>query len=154
MSTFMIKQRPSPAAPARDPFTTLRHEMDELVSRFWGPEQGSWLAPTFTPHADVVETANAFEIRLDAPGLEAKDIDVQVDGNLVRLSGQRAEEKEEQGQTFHRVERRSGSFLRTFTLPCNVNEQEVAAEYAQGVLTVKLPKCEQARAKKVTVKSS
>jgi HSP20 family protein len=68
------------------------------------------------------------------------------------LSGQRKEEKEEKGKTYHRLERRTGSFSRMLTLPCEVNADEVAAEYAQGVLTVKLPKCEEAKSKKVAVK--
>jgi HSP20 family protein len=98
------------------------------------------------------ESDNAFEIRVDIPGMEAKDIDVQVHGNTVTLSGQRKEEKEEKGKTFHRIERRSGSFSRTLTLPCAVNEDEVAADYTQGVLNVKLPKCEEAQSKRIAVK--
>jgi HSP20 family protein len=84
--------------------------------------------------------------------MDAKDINVQVHGNAVTISGERKEEKEEKGKTFHRMERRSGSFARTLTLPCEVNEDEVAAEYVQGVLMLTLPKCETAKVKKVAVK--
>jgi HSP20 family protein len=84
--------------------------------------------------------------------MAAKDFDIEVNGNIVTVRGERKEEKEEKGKTFHRVERRYGSFSRSMTLPCNVNEDEVAAEYASGVLTVTLPKREDTAPKKVSVK--
>jgi HSP20 family protein len=152
MSTKLVKSRTETPATNRSPLTILRQEMDDLISRFWDGDQEGWFATPFAPAADLVEGDNAFEIRMDVPGLEAKDIDVQVHGNTVTLSGQRKEEKEEKGKTYHRVERRSGSFSRTLTLPCAVNEDEVAAEYTQGVLSVKLPKCEEAKSKKIAVK--
>lgn len=89
---------------------------------------------------------------MDIPGMESKDFDVKVQGNLVTVSGERKEEKEEKGKTFHRVERRTGKFSRSFTLPCSVNQDEVAADYTQGVLTLKLPKCETEKCRKVAVK--
>lgn len=153
MTTTLTRSRPQTPSTNRSPFALLRHEMDDLISRFWDGEQESWFASTFSPAVDLSESQNAFEIRLDIPGMEAKDIDVQVHGNTITLSGKRKEEKEEKGKTFHRIERRQGSFSRTLTLPCDVNEDEVAAEYNQGVLTVKLPKCDEAKAKKIAVKS-
>lgn len=104
------------------------------------------------PALDVSEKDNSFEIHVDIPGIESKDVDVQVLGNTVTISGSRKEEKEEKGKTFHRIERSSGSFSRTVTLPCEVNEKEVAAEYTNGVLSVILPKSESAKPKKVNVK--
>jgi HSP20 family protein len=153
MSTALAKpQSQTPAPASRNPFALLRKEMDDLVSRFWDGEPDRWLTPTFAPSADLTEADNAFEIRMDVPGMDAKDINVQVHGNAVTISGERKEVKEEKGKTFHRIERRSGSFARTLTLPCEVNEDEVAAEYVQGVLTLTLPKCETAKVKKVAVK--
>lgn len=155
MSTTIAKSRPQApvAAPSQNPLAMLRQELDELMARFWNGEQDKgWFASPFAPSADLVEEANAFEVRMDIPGMEAKDIDVQVHGNTVTISGQRKEEKDERGKTFRRVERRSGSFSRTLSLPCNVNEKEVAADYSKGVLTVKLPKCDDAKVKKVSVK--
>lgn len=154
MSTTLTKPRPQvPTTTTRNPLSLLRQEMDDLIASFWdGEREKGWLAGPFAPSADLIEGDNAFEIRMDVPGLEAKDIEVQVHGNAVTISGQRKEEKEEKGKTYHRVERRTGSFSRTMSLPCNVNEEEVAAEYTKGVLTVKLPKCEDAKAKKIAVK--
>jgi len=154
MSPTLTKPRSQASAIAtRSPLTLLRQEMDDLLARFWdGDAENNWFASTFAPPVDLAESDNAFEIRMDIPGMEAKDINVQVHGNTVTLSGQRKEEKEEKAKTYHRVERRSGSFSRTLSLPGNVNEDEVAADYIKGVLTVKLPKCEEAKTKKVNVK--
>jgi HSP20 family protein len=71
---------------------------------------------------------------------------------MLTVAGERKEEKEEKGKTFHRVERLYGNFSRSVTLPCSVNEEEVAAEYKDGVLTIKLPKAEEAKAHKIKVK--
>ncbi|HTN73907.1 MAG TPA: Hsp20/alpha crystallin family protein [Pirellulaceae bacterium] len=154
MSTTLTPSKPqvkSPAAP-RDALTVFRTEMDDLLSRIWNGGEESWFPSVFSPAADVAETDNAYQVRMDIPGMKASDIDVQVHGNQVTISGQRKEEKEEKGKTFHRIERRSGNFCRSMTLPCNVNESEVAADYTQGVLTVLLPKCEEAKTKKISVK--
>ena len=90
---------------------------------------------------------------MDIPGMEAKDIDIQVNGHLLTISGERKEEKEEKGKTYHRIERRSGSFSRSVTLPCPVKEEAVDAQYKNGILMVKLPKAEEAKSKKIAVKS-
>jgi HSP20 family protein len=90
---------------------------------------------------------------MDLPGIAAKDIDVQVSGNVLTVSGHREEEKEEKGRTFHRLERRYGDFSRSVILPCAVVEDEVAAEYHDGVLTIKLPKTEESKAHKIKVKA-
>lgn len=136
----------------RDPLGMFREEMDDLMSRLWSGKQDGWLTGNFAPSFDLTEADNAFEVRMDIPGMESKDIDVQVHGNLVTIAGERKEEKEEKGKTFHRLERRTGKFSRSLTLPCSINEDEVAAEYSKGVLTLKLPKCEEAQSKKVAVK--
>jgi HSP20 family protein len=104
------------------------------------------------PALDMSETDSSIEIRMDLPGITAKDIDIQISGNVLTVSGQREEQKEEKGRTFHRVERRYGNFSRSVTLPCTVVESEVAAEYHDGVLTIKLPKTDESKAHKVKVK--
>lgn len=138
----------------RDPLRLFREEMDDLLARMWGGKEDGWLSGNFAPSLDLTEGDNAFELRMDIPGMEPKDIDVQVHGNLVTIQGERKEEKEEKGKTFHRVERRSGRFSRSLSLPCSINEDEVAADYSKGVLILKLPKCEAAKCKKVSVKGN
>jgi HSP20 family protein len=152
MATTTHRSQPKPATTSRSPLAVLRHEMDDLISRFWDGEQERWFSGHFAPAVDLIESPAAFEIRLDIPGMNSNDIDVQVHGNMVTLSGKRVEEKEDASKTYHRAERRMGSFSRMLTLPCEINESEVAAEYSQGVLRVTLPKCEEARMRKVPVK--
>jgi HSP20 family protein len=136
----------------RDPFTTLREEMNQLRAQLVGDGEEGWLTGATAPALDMSETNTAIDVRMDLPGITAKDIDIQVNGNLLTVSGERKEEKEEKDKTFHRVERSYGSFSRTVTLPCAVNESEVAAEYKDGVLTIKLPKTEESKAHKIKVK--
>lgn len=136
----------------RDPFTALREEMNELRAQLTGDGDEGWFAGAMTPALDLSETDNAIDVRMDLPGISAKDIDIQVNGNLLTISGERKEEKEEKGKTFHRVERHYGNFSRSVTLPCMINESEVAAEYKDGVLTIKLPKTEESKVHKIKVK--
>jgi HSP20 family protein len=127
--------------------------MEDLVSRFWGDGEEAWPTGRLIPSVDLSETPKALEVRVDLPGVKPKEIDIQVSGNLLTISGEKKEEKEEKGKTFHRIERYSGSFSRTMALPCAVNEDEVAAEYHDGVLTITLPKTEEAKTRKITVKT-
>lgn len=137
------------------PFRSFRDEMDELISRFTRDWDGGALSmASFRPATDIAETADALEVRLDAPGMKPEDISIEVTGNVLKISGERKEEKEEKGKTFHRVERRSGQFYETMTLPCAVKEDKVEAKFDDGVLTVTMPKSEEAKTHKVQIKSN
>ena len=135
-----------------DPISTVRDEMEGLMTRAFGGEQ--WPFGRVAPSLDVAETDGAVEVRLDVPGVEPKEIDIQLHGNMLTVSGLRIEEKEEKGKTFHRIERSYGSFSRSITLPCTVDEGAVAAECRKGVLTVTLPKTEESKAQKIEVKNA
>jgi HSP20 family protein len=89
---------------------------------------------------------------MDIPGVKTKDIDIQLNGNLLTVTARREEEREEKGRKFHRVERHSGQFSRSLTLPAPVVESEVAAEYRDGVLSITLPKTDDSKAHKIKVK--
>lgn len=143
---------PRSMTPGREPFTSLREEMERLLSNFWDGGEAGWFATT-NPSVDISETEKAVEVRMDLPGMQPKDIDVKLNNGLLTITGERKEEKEEKGKKFHRVERRAGMFSRSFTLPCRVSETEVAAEYKDGVLTITLPKSEEEVAKKIEVKA-
>jgi len=136
----------------RDPFSALQQEMGALRAQLLGDGGDEWFAGAVVPALDMSESENSIDVRMDIPGMTAKDIDIQISGNVLTISGKREEEKEEKGKTFHRVERRYGNFSRSVTLPCTVEENEVAADYRDGVLTVKLPKSEEAKAHKIKVK--
>ena len=136
----------------RGPLGSIREEMQDLISRTFGEEGDLWAVDRITPLLDLAETDNALEVRMDIPGMEAKDIDIQVNANVLTVSGEQKEEHEEKGKTYHRVERRVGAFSRSVSLPCPVKEDAVDAQYKNGILTIKLPKTEEAKAHKITVK--
>ena len=96
----------------------MEEEMEGLMDRLFRPEEG-WLTPTtgFVPSVDLTEREGAFEVTVDLPGLKPEDVTVEVvEGNL-QISGEKQEEKEEKGKTFHRIERRHGEFRRLVQLP-------------------------------------
>jgi HSP20 family protein len=136
---------------SRSPLHNLREEMRDMLSQAFGDEQEAWPLTRIAPSLDLSETDEAVELRMDLPGMDAKDIDVQVNQNMLTVSGQRQEQSEEKGRTFHRVERRSGTFSRCVTLPCSVKEEAIAAQYRDGVLTVKLPKTAEAKSRRIQV---
>lgn len=88
---------------------------------------------------------------MNVSGVKADEIDIQVSANTICISGEHKEEKEEKGKTFHRIERRTGAFSRTLTLPAAVKESGVTAECKDGVLTVNLPKTEVAKKQAIKV---
>lgn len=153
MATSLTPRRQNGLTPffGRDPWNMLRDEMSDLRTRFFGDDEG-WPAGGTLPSIDLSETENAVEVRMDVPGVKAKDIDIQLNGNLLTVTARRDEEKEEKGRTYHRVERQSGRYSRTVSLPAPVVEGEVAAEYHDGVLSITLPKTDESKAHKIKVK--
>lgn len=130
-----------------------REELEELRSRIWGNEEEGVPWGRMTPSVDLVETDGALEARVDVPGIDPEDIDVRLSGNLLTVSGERKEEEEQTGKTYHRIERRTGRFSRCVSLPCAVQEDEVAADCRDGVLTITLPKADEAKSHKIEVKA-
>jgi HSP20 family protein len=136
----------------RDPISSLRNEMNELVNRFSEDFDNGWLSSVTTPSMDLAETDNQVEVKMDVPGMKAEELNIEILGNQLVVTGEHSEEKEEKDKTFHRVERRRGSIRRSITLPCPVQEAKIAAECRDGVLTVTLPKADEARKRKIPVK--
>ena len=103
---------------------------------------------------DVSETDKTVEVRLDLPGIKPEDVDIQLCAGTLTVRGERREEEEKKDKerNYHRVERRYGNFSRSVTLPCGVREDEAAAEYKDGVLTVTLPKSEESKTRRIKVK--
>ena len=143
--------------PTTDRFSRLlgrmEEEMEGLTERFFG-EDGGWLnEQAFLPTVDVVEAENQFEVTVDLPGLKPEDVNVELKNGGLWISGKRAEEKEEKGKTYHRVERRHGEFRRILPLPSTINEDQIEAKFEDGVLKVTVPKNETAKPKHIEVKA-
>jgi HSP20 family protein len=154
MATQVAKREAKGVQPwfRRGPLSNLRQEMEEWFTHAFNGEE-AWPFGQMLPTLDMSETDQLVEVRMDLPGVDAKHIDIQISGNMLNVSGERKEEKEEKGKTWHRVERRCGSFSRSVVLPCPVNEDNVDAQYRDGILTIKLPKTEEAKARKIEVKT-
>jgi HSP20 family protein len=127
--------------------------MEDLMDRVFVEGEEMWPFGRLAPSLDLAETDHAVEVRFDVPGVEAKDIEVQLNGNVLTVSGHRKEGKEERGKMYHRVERRAGTFSRSISLPCPVREETIEAKYVDGVLTITMPKTEEAKSKKIEVKT-
>ena len=93
------------------------------------------------------------EVRLDAPGFKPEQLDVQLMGEVLTITGKQEEKREENGKTFHVVERHAGNFTRNIALPCGVNANAIEAKFTDGVLTVRMPKTVEATGKKIQVKA-
>ncbi|MEX0704089.1 MAG: Hsp20/alpha crystallin family protein [Planctomycetales bacterium] len=152
-----LTKRMSGLLPAveRGPISALRHEMDDLVGRFFGEDKEQFFGGGL-PDLDISETDSAVEVKMDLPGVKPEEVDIDLSGDVLTVSGERKEEKESKengGRKFHRVERRYGSFSRSVWLPCAVQEGKVDARYHDGVLTITLPKSEASKSKKIKVKA-
>ena len=137
----------------RGPFASIREDLRDLVSDLFEQDMGQGALARMPALFDLSETNQHVEVRMDVPGMKTEDIEVKLGGGLLTVSGQRREEQEQKGRTFHRVERRVGSFSRTITLPCPVNEENVEARYRDGVLTVTMRKSEESKPRKISVKA-
>lgn len=154
MSTAISTPGSRQMRPLFRPFETLRQEFDDMFGRLATDLDDKWLTREFKAACDLSETADAYQIRMDVPGIKPEEINVEVTGDTVRVSGERKEEKEEKTKTYHRVERRSGKFSEIVTLPGAVKDENVQAEFSDGVLTVTLPKTEASKTRIIKVKAN
>jgi HSP20 family protein len=106
---------------------------------------------SFTPAVDVYEDEKKVVLKLDVPGIEEKDLDVNVEKNVLTIKGERKFAGEEKEENFHRIERRYGSFYRAFTLPTTVDTENVDASYNAGVLKIELTKKPEAQPRQIKV---
>ena len=161
-------ERVAPVETSWQPFERMRRDMERLFDEF-GRGFGAparWSMPDIepfwraaergmTPVADMVERPDRYEVTAELPGMDEKNIEVKVVNGNLTISGEKKEEKEEKEANYYMSERRYGSFQRSFRLPEGVNTDKIAAGFKNGVLTVVLPKTEQAKKEtKINVKAA
>ncbi|WP_291522159.1 Hsp20/alpha crystallin family protein [Acidithiobacillus sp.] len=134
-------------------------EIDDMFDRYiramgWPSNRGQELMTTgdWSPRVDISETANEFVIKAEIPEVKKEDVKVSVDNGVLTIQGERKQEKEEKGKKFHRVERYYGSFVRSFTLPDNVDETKIKATFKDGMLNLQVPKSAETKHKAIEVK--
>ncbi len=128
-------------------FAALNEEMDRLVNGISGSSWSYGLAPA----ADVHESEAEYRVLLDLPGIDPASIQLRVEKDVLTVQVDRKQPQAAAGETVHRSERAFGTYFRSFTLPSGVNAVGVEATYEQGVLSVKLPKREEAKARSIAV---
>lgn len=141
-----------------DPF----REMDDAFGRMlpsvfgrwprWPAETSGNANLAWSPTADISETDSEYLIRAELPAVRKEDVKITVDRGMITIQGERKDKQEQKDEKFHRVESFQGSFVRSFTLPENLDEQAIRAESKDGVLIVHLPKAKAAKPKAIDVK--
>src|ERR1700756_6079266 len=132
-----------------DPFrevVSLQNRVNSLF-REMNENENPLTTASFVPAVDVYEDPKKVVLKLEVPGMEEKDLDVGVENNTLTVKGERKFEKDEKEENFHRIERRSGTFYRSFTLPSTVDTGNVQASYSAGVLKLELSKKAEAQPK-------
>jgi HSP20 family protein len=138
--------------PTNGPFDLLRREVNDLFEGFGRGYDALGLAGSASPALNIWEDGDALYAEAEVPGIQMKDLEVQVVGRELTIKGQRESSKTE-GTSYHRQERTFGSFVRSVTLPVEVNADKVEAVLKDGVLRVTLPKADVSRARKISVRT-
>jgi HSP20 family protein len=137
-----------------DDLMNLQDEMNQLFSDFFRRPFGLYSFADqpffsemgdFSPRVDLSETEKAYKLSVELPGMEPEEIDISMADNILSISGEKKAEKEDKGKRYYRVERSYGSFQRRIPLPNQVKEDKVEARFKNGVLTIELPKTEEAK---------
>lgn len=133
-----------------------RREIDNLFDRFFDGDffpstelfrEGGW-----TPRIDIKEDKKNITVRAEIPGVDHKDLNIDLDGRILSIKGEKKQEKEDKEENMYRVERSYGYFARSLELPAEVDPDGVEAEYKKGVLTVKLKKTRESERKRIEIK--
>ena len=139
-----------------DPFrdlSLLQDRMNRLfddAGRGWRPEEPS-ATTTWSPAVDIFETENEIMVQAELPGVDRKDLTLNLENNVLTLKGERRFEKETKQENYDRIERSYGAFSRAFSIPAIVDEEKIRADYKEGILKIALPKKEQVKPKQIKI---
>jgi HSP20 family protein len=130
--------------------TTLQEQINRIFGDGLGTGEESNLTP-WAPAVDIYETENELVVKADLPDVNPQDLDIRVENNILTIRGDRKFEKQVHEDNYLRIERAYGSFSRSFSLANSVNSEAIQADYQNGVLTLSLPKREEAKPKQIRV---
>jgi len=163
------KEKPKSEIAEAQPWDALRRDMNELMESFnrgWasltrGEPLGLGSLPLlsakagYVPRTDVADSGKSYDITVELPGMDEKDINVSVTGDRITVSGEKKSEREEKNEGYYLAERSYGSFQRIFPIPSDADADKIAASFDKGVLTVTIPKSAtpKSKARKIGVKS-
>jgi len=131
----------------------IQREMNRMFDSFFrGSRDEDYSLSTWIPAVDIAEHDNEYVVKLELPGVNKEDVKITLESNILTIQGDKKQEKETKKENYHRVERSYGAFQRSFTLPTTVKSDKIDAVYKEGVLTISLPKAEEAKPKQIEVK--
>lgn len=139
-------------APARSIRRELDRFFDDIFPLRWFEETEDINEQLWAPRADMSETEDKYIVHMDLPGISKKDVKVNIEDNMLTISGERKVDETEKGENFYRRERAHGSFYRSFTLPKPVKEGQIEATFKEGVLTINIPKSEKSKPHHIEIK--
>ncbi|HEX5714600.1 MAG TPA: Hsp20/alpha crystallin family protein [Thermoanaerobaculia bacterium] len=132
-------------------YLTNREPFFRLFDSFFNSDAQGEETRAWVPPVDIQENGDAYLFHAELPGMSKEDIHITLENSVLRLSGERKFEKDAKKENYHRVERTYGTFTRTFTLPTQVDPEKVQAAFENGILTITVPKAEQAKPRRITI---
>ncbi|MGB2868076.1 MAG: Hsp20/alpha crystallin family protein [Bacteroidota bacterium] len=136
-------------------FFGIQREINRVFDNFFRggmQDDGTLGFSMWTPAVDIAEHENDYVVNVELPGVSKDDVKITLESNILTIRGEKKQEKESKDQSLHRVERSYGAFQRSFTLPTTVKNERIDAVFNDGILTVTLPKAEEAKPKQIEVK--
>lgn len=140
-------------SPFRD-LINMQREVGRVFDNLFSDNEGSLVVSEWSPRVDITEHADSYVIKAEMPGVNKNDVKITLHENVLSIRGEKKQEKEEKDANYHRVERSYGTFERQFALPTGVKSDKIDASYKDGILTIMLPKVEEAQPKEIEVKLS
>jgi HSP20 family protein len=132
-------------------YLTTREPFFRMFDSFFNSDAQGEETRAWVPPVDIQENGDAYLFHAELPGMSKEDIHITLENSVLRLSGERKFEKDAKKENYHRVERTYGTFTRTFTLPTQVDPEQVQAAFENGILTITVPKAEQAKPRRITI---
>ncbi len=130
----------------------VQKEMSKMLSDFWNEDETIGRLQEWYPSADITETKDAFTVKVELPGVTKENVKITLQENILTIQGEKKLESESKDRSVHRIERNYGAFSRSFRMPSSVKGEKIDAGYKDGVLTIVLPKAEEAKTKEIEIK--
>jgi HSP20 family protein len=129
----------------------LLEDMDKMISGLW--ESWEPMATTLTPKTDIIEEKDGLMVKAELPGIKKSELDIALEGDMLTIKAEKQEEKVEDDATYYRCERSFGQYMRHISLPYQVDAEQISATFKDGLLKIKLPRGEEAKSKRIEIKS-
>lgn len=142
----------APVTDLSSEFVNMQKEIDRMFDRFRGGITDPSVTTDLWPSVDIVENENDFVVNVELPGVRREDVKITVNEGVLTVKGEKKQEREPKEDQYRRLERAFGTFERSFTLPTTVQSDRIGANFNNGVLTITIPKAEQAKSREIEVK--